>query len=127
MRLRVATFPKPYKDVCDLIQSAGPDAFGRMIDEAKAASAWIVDNVEDLGANLHTPEGQTAAAELLLEMLAALPAIEREARVSQLAERMELSVELLRQALNEIWLSRRRTSAPERPLASRFVEDRRPL
>lgn len=108
VRVRVATIPAPYKDPADLIQGAGADAFGQVIRAAQPASAWVVDHVEDLGADLHTPEGQTGVAELLFDMLLALPAIERDARVQQLAKRVDLPPALLRQALNELYLRRRR-------------------
>jgi DNA primase len=127
-RVRVATFPHPYKDVSDLIAGAGPDAFGRMIQAAKPASEWIVDNVADLGTPLDTPEGKQRAAELLFEMLAALPAIERDARVRQLARRLDLPEAVLRQTLNELHVSRPKTQADTRPTPRLvpFVEQRRP-
>jgi DNA primase len=124
IRVRVATFPHPYKDVCDVIAGEGPEAFGRMIAEAQPASAWMVDHVDDLGTNLETAEGKQDAAELLLEMLAALPAIEREARVRQLAERLDLRESVLRQALNEIYLRRHPRRVGNSP--AQAVEQRRP-
>jgi DNA primase len=122
IRLKVATFPPGYKDVCDLLASGQDALYERMIAEAKPASAWAIDHVEDLGPDLSTPEGQQEAAELLLEMLAALPVLEREARVKQFAQRMEIQEHVLRKALNEMYakrhgrtLKRRRDASMEIP------------
>lgn len=101
--MRIATIPKPYKDVDALLVGAGGAAYEAMIAAAKPAPAWMIDNIESHGYELETPEGQQDAADAMLSTLLSLPLIERTAYVRQLAERLELGEVEMRRALNDAY------------------------
>jgi DNA primase len=114
-------YPDGVKDVDDVLRKLSPDAFAQMIATARPHTSWIIQNVDNFGATLETPEGQQEVAELLLEMLASLPVIERAARVKELAERCGITEELLRKALNEIYVRRYPQRLKPRKLASMVI------
>lgn len=106
VRLRIAEIPKPFKDVDELLRVAGGNAYERMIIEAKQAPAWMIDNLDSHGYELLTPEGKQDAADAMLDTFMSLPAIERDAYVRRLAERMEVAEAVLRASLNEAYVAR---------------------
>lgn len=110
VRLKVASIPKPYKDVDELLRVAGGNAFEHMIEEAQYSTSWMISNLENRGYELCSPEGQQDAVDAMLGTLLSLPYIERSAYVRQLAERMELSEQDMRAALNESYLRTKRRS-----------------
>lgn len=117
-RLRVAEIPRPYKDVDELLRSAGGKAFERMIAYARHAPAWMIDNLENHGYDLVSIEGKQDAADAMLDTFLSLPPIERGGYVRRLAERLEISEAELRQSLNELYVRRGRDTRPaftERP------------
>lgn len=108
VRLKVATIPKPYKDVDELLRTAGGSAFERMIAEAQQAPAWMIDNIDSHGYDLTTIEGKQDVADAMLDTFLSLPAIERGGYIRRLSERMEIPERELRAALNEQYVLRGR-------------------
>jgi len=114
-------YPEGTKDVDDVLTKLGPDAFAAMLATARPHTSWVIQNVDSFGPTLETPEGQQEAAELLLEMLASLPVIERAARVKEFAQRCGITEDLLRKALNEIYVRRYPNRLKPRKLASMVI------
>lgn len=112
IRLRVAEFPEGVHDVADLLNTpGGADAFGAMIRNAKPGPSWMIANVGDVpGVSEHdltTIDGKVAATEDLIDMLLRQPPIAREKYVVELAEKLECSIEAVKETLDETLAMRR--------------------
>lgn len=101
VRLKIATIPKPHKDVDELLRVAGDAVYERMIEEAKPSTVWMIDNLEARGYDLTVAEGQQDANDAMLAPILSLPLIERNAAIRRLAEKFEISEDDMRDALNE--------------------------
>lgn len=121
IRVKVFEYPEGVKDVDEVLSKLGADAFAQMLATARPHTSWVIQHVDSFGPTLETPEGQQEAAELLLEMLACLPVIERAARVKEFAQRCGITEDLLRRALNEIYAKRYPQRHKPRKLASMVI------
>lgn len=109
-RLKVMTIPGGFKDAAELFQAAGDSAipvWQAAVDNAQPWVAWMIDTVDTVGGfDTRSPEGQQDAVEDVCDAIAHLPAIERSARVQQLAAKLGLDELTVRRALREIYMDR---------------------
>lgn len=114
VRLKIATIPEPAKDIDELLRTQGDVAYERMLADARHAPAWMIDNIErhpNMAVDLTTAEGKQDAADALEITLSSLPLVERYIYVRQLAERLEIPEDVMRQALNDAFKRRTQREA----------------
>lgn len=108
IRVKVAEFPRGYKDVADLLNTpGGGEAFGDMIRNARDGPLWMIDHLEDVrGHDLTTLKGTVDACEDMIDTLLRQPPIARSVYVRELAQKLEVPEREIRQTLNQVLAER---------------------
>jgi DNA primase len=108
IRVKVAEFPRGYKDVADLLNTpGGGEAFGAMIRNARDGPLWMIDHLEDVrGHDLTTLKGTVDACEDMIDTLLRQPPIARSVYVRELAQKLEVPEREIRQTLNQVLAER---------------------
>lgn len=120
IEVKVAEIPKPYHDICDLLNAEGGDAmYEAMIANARPGPSWMIDHLDDVrGHDLTRLSGTVEACEDMLDTLIRQPPIARSVYVRELAEKLEVPERDIRQTLNAALLEREnyyRQHPDERP------------
>lgn len=106
--LKVAEIPAPHKDVAELLAVDGGEArYEAMIREARPGLMWMIDHLEDVrGHDLTTTEGLVNACEDLVDALLSQPPIARGQYVRELAQKMEIPEQDIRDTLGLVMKER---------------------
>lgn len=96
-------------DVADLLNRPdGAETFGRLIREARPGPSWMIAHLDDVrGHDLDTAEGAADACEDIVDALLHTHPVARARYVQELALKLAVPEQAIRQSLNETLRLRR--------------------
>ncbi len=124
IELAIATLPENM-DPCDLLVAQGPEPFKAALESASSALEYKLDHLLEQEAG-NGVEGQRRVIDAVLNVIALMPdaanagiQVKRELMLTRIAQRLGVSIEMIRARLRELRRDRdrdeRRPESPEQP------------